>query len=398
ERWRRYSEKARKGRTLGVWVVYFSLAALPIFGLGQALLPLSSPERRVWAFQLMAVYLACGIGLLLTTCFLGLRRYLRQRRLQMPAAMTATWLATGGAMLAGLIVVAAILPRPYSENAVVSDWQAASKKREASNFSPKGDSPAEGKGTPGETKDKKGDPGKKGGKDGDPGKDGKDGKDKDGKGGKGSKDKDGKKGDEKGDKKSDEAKSAEPIRQFHQSAWMQNLAPWVKWIVFLGIGVAVVAMLLRHGLAFFANFSQWAKRWLAWWNGLFGQRAAGGAGADDDGPVEADPDTPFAAFSNPYESGSAGRMTPRRLVRYTFAALEAWARERGVSRNDDETAQEFVGRLCGEFPALEKDARALLRLYTVTEYARGEAAGDAEGVLRAFWDRLGRATSAPASA
>jgi hypothetical protein len=39
ERWRLYSDKQRKGRTLGVWVVYFSLAALPIFGLGQALIP-----------------------------------------------------------------------------------------------------------------------------------------------------------------------------------------------------------------------------------------------------------------------------------------------------------------------------------------------------------------------
>jgi hypothetical protein len=403
ERWRVFSEKARKGRTLGVWVVYFSLAALPIFGLGQALLPLTSPERRVWAFQLMAVYLACGIGLLLTTCFLGLRRYLRQRRLQMPAAMTAAWLTTGGGMLAGLIVVAALLPRPYSENALVSDWQAGSKKREASNFSPKGDSPAEGKGTKGETKDNKGDPGNKSGKDGDPGKDAKDSKDKGGKDGKGSKDKDGKaaqKGDEKGDKsdnKSDQAKSSDFLKNLHQAAWMQNLAPWLKWIVYAVILVAVVVMLFRHGLAFFANFSEWAKRWLAWWNGLLGQRAAAGAEGDDE-PIEADPDTPFAAFANPYESGAAGRMTPRQLVRYTFAALEAWGRERGVSRDDHETAQEFVARLVSEFPALEKEAKALLRLYTVAEYARGEAPGDVEGALRAFWAKLDRATTAPASA
>ena len=38
ERYQSYREKQRKKRTPGVWVVYFSLAALPIFGLGQALI------------------------------------------------------------------------------------------------------------------------------------------------------------------------------------------------------------------------------------------------------------------------------------------------------------------------------------------------------------------------
>ena len=35
QRWRRYQEERKKKRTLGVWVVYFSLAALPLFGLGR---------------------------------------------------------------------------------------------------------------------------------------------------------------------------------------------------------------------------------------------------------------------------------------------------------------------------------------------------------------------------
>src|SRR5262249_34657104 len=66
ERYRKYREKQQKKRTLGVWVVYFSLAALPIFGLGQALIPLTAPDRRAFTFWLMTVYVACGLGLLLT--------------------------------------------------------------------------------------------------------------------------------------------------------------------------------------------------------------------------------------------------------------------------------------------------------------------------------------------
>src|SRR5919197_1830875 len=52
ERYRRYREEKKKRRALGVWVVYFSLAALPLFGLGQSLIPPGDPRRRT-AFWLI---------------------------------------------------------------------------------------------------------------------------------------------------------------------------------------------------------------------------------------------------------------------------------------------------------------------------------------------------------
>ena len=50
---------------------------------------------RAGLFLYFLVYIASGMGLLLATSFLNLRRYLRQRKLKMPGAMTATWLSTG---------------------------------------------------------------------------------------------------------------------------------------------------------------------------------------------------------------------------------------------------------------------------------------------------------------
>src|SRR5262249_26804162 len=111
--YQRYRKKRNEKRTLGAWVAYFSLAALPIFGLGQALIPLEAPDRRRFAFWLVTIYVGCGLGLLLTTCFLGLRRYLRQKRLTMPAAMTGAWLGLGAALVIGLIVHGAGLPLHY---------------------------------------------------------------------------------------------------------------------------------------------------------------------------------------------------------------------------------------------------------------------------------------------
>ena len=54
-------------------------------------------RARRYAFWLLCVYVASGLGLLLTTSFLGLRRYLRQRRIEMPTMMANLWLGIGAA-------------------------------------------------------------------------------------------------------------------------------------------------------------------------------------------------------------------------------------------------------------------------------------------------------------
>ncbi|HVX60735.1 MAG TPA: hypothetical protein VHC19_09035, partial [Pirellulales bacterium] len=108
-------ERRRRPHAPGVWVVYFSLAALPLFGLGQIFIAAGDVPRRRYAFLLLAAYVASGLGLLLTTSFLGLRRYLRQRRLQMPLAMTSVWLSVGAVLIVTLLAVAQLIPRPSPE-------------------------------------------------------------------------------------------------------------------------------------------------------------------------------------------------------------------------------------------------------------------------------------------
>src|SRR5205807_2894621 len=135
-RYRRYREQKRRRRhNPGVWVVYFSLAALPLYGVGQSLIPADDLERRRAAFWLMTVYVGSGLGLLLTTCFLGLRRYLRQRNLRMPMAMTGVWLTIGGIMVAVFLLAGALLPRPYSEYSLFDAAKVfGTKERQASKY------------------------------------------------------------------------------------------------------------------------------------------------------------------------------------------------------------------------------------------------------------------------
>lgn len=115
--WKWWQSEARP-HAPGVWVVYFSIAALPLFGLGQWFMPTDGLDLRRRAFWLLVIYVVAGLSLLMATSFLSLRRYLRQRNLEMPGEMAAVWLGTGGAMIFILLLLASFLPRPIPEYSI----------------------------------------------------------------------------------------------------------------------------------------------------------------------------------------------------------------------------------------------------------------------------------------
>lgn len=102
----------------GVWIIYFSMAALPLFGLGQAFEPSGDPSLRWRLFLYLFTYVASGLGLLMSTSFLSLRRYLGKRNLEMPLSMAGVWLGTGAVLIAAVMIITALLPRPHAEYGV----------------------------------------------------------------------------------------------------------------------------------------------------------------------------------------------------------------------------------------------------------------------------------------
>jgi hypothetical protein len=447
ERFVRYRDAQRKKHAPGTWVVYFSLAALPLFGLGQSLIPAEEEGRRRYTFLLMAIYVASGLGLLLTTCFLGLRRYLRQRNLKMPAKMVGSWLTLGGGLVAVLLVIGAVLPRPNSETSLVDLTPLGSKKRDASKQSFVKDGGGKDKGQSGETQQQKDGPapGKdsKGGKGGQGQKDGQ-GKDqqnsqggnqKDGKGGsqKDADQKDGRRNDQQkdqGQKKGgeqknndgsssdrEEAKSSKDQQQKQEGSssssppksllphlpQLGQLSTVLKWVVFGVLAALVVFGLLRSGLQWLANFTKWARDLLAslraFWARLFGRREGGASeSAAEPEAIRLRPPRSFSSFRNPFEDGSAARLQPEQVIRYSFAAFQAWARERDLGRPADETPQEFAARVGSEVPALEGEVRNLATLYAAAVYARGNLPPGSLESMRQFWDKLESIAEQPLSA
>jgi hypothetical protein len=456
ERYRRHrAEQAKKPHTPGLWVVYFSLAALPLFGLGQALIPAEAEDRRRYAFWLMVVYVGSGLGLLLATCFLGLRRYLRQRKMQMPAAMTGMWLTVGGGLIAAFLVVGALLPRPNAEVSVLELTPIGAKKRDASSYAMRGRDAGQGEGRGGEqaSKDGKGDsavsgnkapPGKgEGNKDArsgegrnqgqgqgsqgqgnqsrggqnnersnnpqdrknDPDRKTDDRKDRDDGGqnrteGERKGDPDQRKAEDKTERdggksggESSPPKTSKPSSSWSMPGWLSTLFTALKWVVIVVLAVAVLAFILFRGLKWLANFTQWAKDLLAalqsLWNSLFGRRPAE---ETEPPPAESVPEQPrprpFASFENPFTAGGP-RRSAAELVRYSFAALEAWAYEAGQARRPEETPLEFAARLARETPPLDTEAQRLAGLYVRLAYAQSRALpADSPELVRQFWEQL----------
>ena len=113
--------RSDKAHSPGMWIVYVSLIGLPVMGVGQRWL---EKDEQELGFALLFVFVASAMGLLLTTSFLGLRRYLRQRNLQMPGNVTRSWLLTGTVLLVGILLGSLLVPRPnatYSLGSVV-EW------------------------------------------------------------------------------------------------------------------------------------------------------------------------------------------------------------------------------------------------------------------------------------
>jgi Domain of unknown function (DUF4129) len=421
--------------TPGVWIVYFSLASLPIFGLGQRLIPAENVASRRYAFILACVYVACGLGLLLTTSFLSIRRYLRQRKLEMPLAMVGNWLFTGGVMIVALLLLAALLPRPSPEFAISALPDLGSAERDASPVSVGGEGTKDSKAGQDSGVDHSPDPatdqsGQTGGADtrqpsGEPGGQapGQSGSSSAGKNSPGSS---GSKSEEKsaagsgddrskdkspGNDKQSAAKNTPKTEPQSQSGQQSQPAPkteagkpaaekaaappppsagspppppalpivgsffgeltWLlKWVFYaaLVVGVAIAAWANRAELLMILH--DWLAAIRDFWASLFGGQAVRSEDPAAE-PARLEPSLlwSFADFVDPFAKGTAGLHPPADVVKYTFAALEVWAREQGCPRDPDQTPYEFAARLGGRIPQLSADAQALANLYGRAVYS-----------------------------
>jgi hypothetical protein len=481
--WQRMFEADRRPHAPGLWVVYFSLAALPLFGVGGWFIPSTAADVRQRAFLFLVVYVAAGLTLLLATSFLGLRRYLRQRRLEMPLEMAATWVGVGLVMVVATLLICALVPRPdsvwalarlpieitspehkanriaagpegaeedpnrpSSSTAEAQDNQKSQRKgsgkqqEQSSDSSQKSSSQQDSSQQNGSSQDKSGKSGNSqsgdqsssnsqqsssNGKSGEKGKSAgeqqsdsqNDAADKSqqpnqSQKGQGAK---GQKGDksqgERSSKLPDHSNQPDKTQQASDSKPQSSQAaptneppparsrPNVKvawgegfwWLLraafflALAIAAAVVVWLYREQLlAAWRKLLSELRELFARWFGSKAPVADPAAAAS----AAAAPPRPFADFSDPFASGAAKRMSWADLVRYTYQALEAWARERGCPRASGQTPHEFALALGQAHPSLGRLAAALVDWYGQLAYSSRPAPGGATDPLRQLWNAM----------
>ena len=107
---KRKKSSSKRKHNPGVWVLYFALLALPMFGLGQ--MAITNPLDRRWAFTFLFFYLLSSMFLLVLISLLSLRKYLRERGVPMETSFAVRWLAIGMTSVFLVLFVLSLLPIP----------------------------------------------------------------------------------------------------------------------------------------------------------------------------------------------------------------------------------------------------------------------------------------------
>jgi uncharacterized protein DUF4129 len=504
--WQRYVEHQRRPHAPGVWVVYFSLAALPLFGVGQWFIRANDLAGRRYAFWLLSVYVGSGMGLLLTTSFLGLRRYLRQRRIEMPTLMANLWMGMGAAVIVVLLVFAALLPRPSAEYEIsqlpisLGSPQAGSSKMVPINeegthdeqpgpaperqppdeppldanstdqnpppndpsAAPKDNGTPQPSANPPEPQPSNASGGQKGeGKSREKGQDEKSSKQE-------------KKADnrsqsaqdqpasseqakpapqsdydkikkvmeksqqrqaqqqrdaqrkeeaEQKDKEATEQKESSPqeqqIKQGEKAqqppeerppseaepAQPDDTSPTLetpksvvetvagilslvfKWAFYAAVILAAAYFLWRWRAEVMAAIREFLAALRDFWNRLWGRQRPQRFDSGDSATIEIPP-APFSTYADPFATGIAARYSTEELVRYSFEAFEAWAREHGCPREPDTTPHELARDVGKRNIRIAADARNLAELYGRVAYAEGEPPSNSNEQLRHLWQSM----------
>ncbi len=174
------------------------------------------------------------------------------------------------------------------------------------------------------------------------------------------------------------------------SGWLMALLRWILYIVLAVVGLIWLWRSRRQVATAILGLLRAIRNF---WASLFGGRS-GLAEKAEAAQVTVTPLPRFAAFSDPFADGTAARLGPEELVRYTFQAMEAWARERGRVRPPEQTAFEFAQSVAACAPALAMGARRLAELYSQAAYAPRTLDARQVAMLEELWRQM-RAAAAP---
>ncbi len=344
-------KKKQEVHAPGLWVLYFSIAAIPIFGLGELLLNPLDVQERYLSFGFLVAYLTSALVLLLLTSFLGLRRYLRQRFLIMPGAVAGTWVTSGAGIAILVLILGLLLPRPntpYSMAGVVTRLSSRSQDEGDSGSEQGSDRNARDQmSSEDQQKESGSDPQTQASR-------------KQSSGG------------SSGQGKINTSAPPVPVSGGSLFKWL----PYLVALILLAFAVFRFAPEIRAGL----------KALRAWLTSL---RLPKSKRARAIGSTPGATHLEVRLLSDPFQTGQAARMSLADLVCYSFTGLKMWASARGFTPEPSETPLEYAERLSKHMPALTHEARLLSSYYSHVVYANQPPPEESLPVLKSLWLIIG---------
>jgi hypothetical protein len=385
------AKKKASSEIPGVWLIYFSLAALPLFGLGQMLLPAGDLAARHQGFVYLFFYLAAALGLMIATSFLGLRRYLRQRYLVMPGNIAVGWIQFGAVAAALVLGLALLLPRPGAGEAWGAlryhvDYQLRRASNYAARFNPHGT----GSGRAGNQAPPAGQPennppqtGPSSGQNQNENP--------------GAKGPDGQQPGPASDRGTPAGKAGgnqpgKPLPELSPTSG--SLYAWVKALFWLAAALGLAWLLYRYrALILTLLRSVWAalRNFIATLLGWFQSPATAPAGVSKAREVRS-----FNTFKNPFLTGGDRVWSPEKLITYSYDALQSWAMEQEAARGSPQTPREFCRQLGEEIPEAATALEHLAFFYGHVAYGASVPGSYNSGQLRLVWDYMANPRPGPA--
>ena len=361
----------------GLWVVYFSLLALPLFGIGQMLVPVGDTASRRAGFAFLFVYMAATVGLLLTTSFLGLRRYLRQRHLKMPGLIAFGWLKFGAGVAGLVLAIALLLPRPgVNDTWQTLRYQVDYQLHRASEYAARINPHGAGRGRPGDKTEKSGE--SKGNPSADQSPENK--------------------AQTAGNRQQNQTPSGQKVETPDQTSPPAPSGPipmdraggfyrWFRALFFLTGAILIIWWVIRQrdlilqiARSFFATLAQFFRDLFQ-----FDSRVKRTTAKREE---RAPRQRPFAAYLSPFLTGKDKSWTAEQLILYSYEALQAWAVEQGIQSQPQQTAREFCLVLGETFPDAAAELNRLSFLYGHAAYGNAVPAGCDLEPVKKLWRYL----------
>ncbi|MFY7876749.1 MAG: hypothetical protein ACOVQM_14955, partial [Pirellula sp.] len=308
----------------GVWVLYFALVAIPLFGIGQ--FGIQNSSDRKLAFGYLMIYLFCSLCLMTLISLLSLRKYLRERGVPMESPFAIRWLGIG--FLSALSVTGLLWLVPFPTGTILSmqlPFRITSRldlKASDWGWGNEGVDDAQAQGQQGQ---------------------GQQGQDQQGQGQQGQ----GQQGQGQqgqGQQGQGQQPAPEPANQElapKSSISMEwNLEGVLQWIAMLILGLVALFYGVKHRAELYASWVRFCD-WLGSLGGRKKLRADPLVQQETESPREVFP--PFGTFTDPFKAGTG--MSNEQKVRYLYQALLSWGYEHKVVNRSEETPDEFVHRL-----------------------------------------------------